>query len=87
MKALSQMALGLLFSHLAPVPTTVEPTASVQLYLFKECLLEYNCFTVLCWFQVYSKVNRSHTCIYPLTVVFLFIYVAALCLSCGIWKL
>ena len=30
------------------------------------CLLEYNCFTMFCYFLLYSEVNQPFVCIYPL---------------------
>ena len=33
--------------------------------LFKFSLLEYTCFTMLCWFLLYSEVNQSYAYIYP----------------------
>ena len=30
------------------------------------CSLEYNCFTVLCWFLLYNKVKPPYVYIYPL---------------------
>ena len=29
-------------------------------------LLEYNCFTVLCWFLLYNEVNQLYVYMYPL---------------------
>ena len=32
----------------------------------KRFLLEYNCFTMVCYFLLYSKVNQPYVYIYPL---------------------
>ena len=32
---------------------------------FKTSLLEYNCFSMLCWFLLYNKVNQLYVYIYP----------------------
>ena len=37
-----------------------------KLMLFKKKLLEYNCFTILCQFLCYSKMNQLYVYIYPL---------------------
>ena len=34
--------------------------------LFLKLLLEYSCFTMLCWFWLYSKKNHPYVYIYPL---------------------
>ena len=38
---------------------------SVILFFFLTSLLEYNCFTMLCWFLFYNKVNQLYIYIYP----------------------
>ena len=35
------------------------------LFFLKTSLLEYNCFTVLCYFLLYNKVNQLYVYIYP----------------------
>ena len=42
-----------------------EDFPSVLIYLFLTSLLEYNCFTMLCQFLLYNKVNQLCICIYP----------------------
>ena len=37
----------------------------------KKNLLDYGCFTMLCYFLLYSKVSQVHICIYPLIFGFL----------------
>ena len=34
-------------------------------FFFLTSLLEYNCFTMVCWFLLYNKVNQLYTYIYP----------------------
>ena len=36
-----------------------------RIYFFNTSLLEYNCFTVLCQFLLYNKVNQPYAYIYP----------------------
>ena len=33
--------------------------------VFFTSLLEYNCFTMVCWFLLYNKVNQLYVYIYP----------------------
>ena len=37
----------------------------VWFFFFLTSLLEYNCFTMLCQFLLYNKVNQLYVCIYP----------------------
>ena len=37
----------------------------LNIYFFKTSLLEYNCFTVVCQFLLYNKVNQLYIYIYP----------------------
>ena len=34
-------------------------------FFFLTSLLEYNCFTMLCYFLLYNKVNQLYIYIYP----------------------
>ena len=38
---------------------------SIAFFFFLTSLLEYNCFTVVCWFLLYNKVNQLYVYIYP----------------------
>ena len=38
---------------------------NLQPFFFKTSLLEYNCFTMLCQFLLYNKVNQLYVYIYP----------------------
>ena len=35
------------------------------LFIFFDILLEYNCFTMVCYFLLYNKVNQLYLHIYP----------------------
>ena len=35
------------------------------IFIFLTTLLEYNCFTMLCYFLLYNKVNQLYVYIYP----------------------
>ena len=37
---------------------------SIHLFIFLTTLLEYNCFTVLCYFLLYNKVNQLYAYVY-----------------------
>ena len=38
---------------------------NLPIFFFLTSLLEYNCFTMLCQFLLYNKVNQLYVCIYP----------------------
>ena len=46
------------------VPFTTVSSA-LSLFFFLTSLLEYNCFTMLCQFLLYSKVNQLYAYVYP----------------------
>ena len=38
---------------------------AVLFFFFLASLLEYNCFTLLCWLLLYNKVNQLYVYMYP----------------------
>ena len=52
-----------------------ESLPHLQSFLFFPSLLEYYCFTMLCQFLLYSKVNQLYAYIYPIFLDFLPIYI------------
>ena len=45
--------------------TIYESCKAYDIYLFLTSLLEYNCFTILCQFLLYKKVNQLYVYTYP----------------------
>ena len=47
------------------------PPIGIQFSIFKKFVFEYSCFTMLCYFLLYNKVNKLHVYIYALFFGFL----------------
>ena len=51
--------------HVLAIVNSAAMNIGVHVSFFKISLLEYNCFTMLCYFLLYNKVNQLYVYIYP----------------------
>ena len=52
-------------SPLSPVLLQPRHWPFIYIYIFLTSLLEYNCFTMMCWFLPYNQVNQLYVYTYP----------------------